>query len=235
MSRLLYQYNLDNNRPDDQVAYELEAFARLPRLAVLGIVEAIGNTLIDLPGFQKIRSTKNRSRLNIAAYVRDDLDISSISWIDLERTWPRTEGPGIHEARSILAMDVEDTQVIVGHQGPPNIPTAAWVQQEGIDELTTLMAPWKRAGWIERQRKHQKAAKAKQRIALADWNRRKGEPGPGPDMLAQRIGGKVIGGRIDAAVVRNVDVTMYGYPERVAGTRLLSDHGHAFFMEVDRL
>ena len=63
---------------------------------------------------------------------------------------------------------------------------------------------------------------------LWDANRKPGEDGPGPTMLAGRIDGSTIGGKIDGAVARKGTGSNVSYPDTVAGVRLESDHGHAF-------
>lgn len=236
MSERIAFYNLDNNRDDDVVRDELLAAADRG-YALLGLVETIGNRLIDLKGYERISDNTTRSRQNIAAYVRKDLPITKVDWHDCTFRWPRTEGPGIHEPRSWLLLEAgqRETQVLIGHQPPRYVDGAVAGQQEGIEVCERYMAPWTRERWSSRLSKHQRAARKKPRLALADWNRRSGEPGPGPDVLAQRIGGKVAGDGIDAMVSRNVEVLDWRYVRQVAGVALRSDHKRAFEVVVRSL
>lgn len=236
MSERIAFYNLDNNRDDGVVREELLAAADRG-YALLGLCETIGNRLVDLKGYERISDNTTRSRQNIAAYVRKDLPITNVDWHDCSFRWPRTEGPGIHEPRSWLLLEVgqRETQVLIGHQPSRYVDGALAGQQEGIDVCERYMAPWTRQGWTSRLGKHQRAARKKPRLALADWNRRSGESGPGPDALARAIRGRVDGGGIDAMVSRNVDVRDWRYVQRIGDVRLHSDHKHAFEAVVGAL
>lgn len=213
----LWAYNLDNNRPDQyQLARELQAIGEQRPLAI-ACVEAIGNRLPTLRGFRLIADRSTRSRANIAMYVRADARIGDIRWTDLRTTWPRTQGPGTHEPRSLLTVVVDDVQVTAVHQQPKGTATTLKGQSEGIDALARLM----RRGPDDRLA-----------IALGDFNRRHHELGPGPGALAALVDGKPVGSRIDCAVVRGAKRSRARYFSRVAGVPLMSDHKHALRLEV---
>jgi hypothetical protein len=121
-------YNLapagDMDRGPDFVQRELAAIAnnlspdperRRPK--VIGICEAVDRTMPELERFNLVRSTLNRSRANIALYVRDDLEIGAPEWVMHTRTWPRPLHPelGPHEPRATLVVPVENWTVVVSH------------------------------------------------------------------------------------------------------------------------
>ena len=230
----VFFYNLDNYRKDQQVKAELEAMAsRQP--AMIGLCEVVGNTLPALDGYKLIRSklrdgsTLARSRSNIALYVRRDLPVWNVRWIDCEQSWPRTQGPGTHEPRSYLSLRVGLTKVIVAHQPQRPIGDADtrvalyFARQEGISRLALAMTPKGKDGSLRLR-----IAKRRPVILMADFNARSGER-QGPDTLAAKIDGRVYGGeRIDNVVARgNVWVSKVDVVTRVAGVALESDHHHA--------
>ncbi len=222
-------YNLDNSRDDAQVARELRAFATA-RPAIIGICEAIGNTLPELHGYRLVRDRSTRSRQNIAAYVRKDLPVTHIEWIDLKKTWPRTNGKGgTHEARSYLKMRIGYMSVIVAHQ--PQRPLGSdelrrrlvAARTEGIERLSSEMTPAKTSP----------IALARPRLLMSDFNGRIGEQ-QGPHIVAKKIKGVVTGGeRIDNVISRGaVKVHRYKTFSRIDGVELKSDHKHAVSFEI---
>ncbi len=218
-------YNLRVGRSRAQIAKELNALARVnkpltKRPALIGVCEAVGYSLPNIDGYRTKRDRSRPSRANIAAYVREDLDAGILWWIDLKFWWPRPNGPGNHAPRSWLVTRVGRIQVIVGHQPPLNARNAAQGQMEGINALARRMRPGKTPN--------------RPRLALADWNRRKGES-HGPSALAGLIGGYVVGGKIDAVVWRGGEGSKCGRGRyrRTAGLTLLkSDHKHALTVRV---
>jgi hypothetical protein len=110
-------------------------------------------------------------------------------------------------------------QGIVHHQPPKQCDNAQAAQQEGIDSLVARMKPGPDANDHNTQRA---------RVCVADFNKRKGDPAPGPDQLAKQIGGKNAANKIDSVVMRGqAKVTDVSYPSKVGGVALKSDHGHA--------
>lgn len=214
-------YNLDNHRDDAQVARELHAIAATSPTEI-ALVECIGNRLPNLPGYDLIADDSRPGRANIAAYVRHRLPVHGIRWHDREETWSRTEGPGIHPPRSDLEYRLGRVQRLIAHQPPKGTDNTTAAQAEGIDVLAAAMRPHRPkriARAVERLRP---------RLLTWDANRRSGEPGPGPDQLAKRVGGKVtLGDRIDQALGRRVRVHSAAVVDTFAGVRLRSDHGHA--------
>lgn len=210
-------YNLDNNRPDQaQLAREIHALLEDEPLALV-CVEAIGNQLPSVRRYDTLTDRSTRSRANMALYVREDADRTDLRWVDLDTTWQRTEGPGIHENRAFPWVVADGLQIIGVHQQPNRTNTTLEGQAEGIGALSRLMA---------RGPEHRPA------VAIGDYNRRVYETGPGPRTLASRIGGKVYGQRIDCAVGRGVKGRSR-YVTEVDGVRLRSDHGHAQRLEVE--
>jgi hypothetical protein len=234
----LWFYNLDNGRPHDVVQRELEAIASTGP-AFIGGCEATGYQFDPLPGLVLARDRSRPARANIASWVREDLARDPTHrWHDLKTVWPRTDFPGTHEPRSYQHRLLGWIPVLTAHQPPPHLGHLTEVgQAEGIEVLARAMAPWLRSGWEERPAEQRERALARPRVLLWDANRRPGEPGPGPTMLAEQIGGRTVGHRIDGAVLcGDAEPSRVEYPERVAGVELKSDHHHAFrfTLTVDR-
>lgn len=223
-------YNLRVGRAQSRIRLEIRALLSWNPL-VLGLPEAIGYDLENLPGYSLVRDRSNPSRANIAVYVREG-HLESVKWHDMKERWLRTEHPGWHDARSWVELRVDADQVIVGHQPPKGTNNTFDAQMEGINFLTDRMAPWTRTDWPDRNSESKVRAKERQRIVLADFNRRAGEPGPGPTLLANRIRGGVTGARIDATVDRQIDVTSHKYVSRVGNVILRSDHKAALIINT---
>lgn len=221
-------YNLDNHRPPGQVADEIRAMLSM-RPAVLGLCEATYN-LVGVAGYLLLRDTSTPGRANVAAYVKTTLEVDAIQWHDLEQTWTRTNpgATGQHPPRSILEFRAGAMQVLVAHQPPKGTDNVKPSQQEGIDKLTARMAPWTRDDWTDRPADDKRDAKAQARVVIWDANRTPYESGPGPTMLASKIGGDPVGSHIDGAVIRAGRAKMVRYPSQVDGVQLCSDHGCAF-------
>lgn len=219
-------YNLDNNRDPQQVVKEVKALLRMDkpvddRPVLLGMCEATGYDLPDLKGFHKVRDRSTKSRANIAAYVRNDVWAGGLKWVDLSHTWSRTNpgASGQHEPRSYPVFKLGQMQALVHHQAPKQCDNAQAAQQEGIDSLVATMKPAADANQHQTDRA---------RICVADMNKRKGDPAPGPDQLAKQIGGTNSAPKIDTVVWRGQGkVTDVAYPSKVNGVKLKSDHGHA--------
>lgn len=214
-------YNVDNGRQLDQVTKELRALCDVDaplvdRPALLGLCETTGLNMPAIDGFKLVRDTSRQGRANISAYVRKDLFGGNVHWVDLQTTWSNTQKPGTHWPRSYVVFKVGQMQAVVYHAAPKNADTCKKAQQEGIDSITAQMQP-------------PDPDQPRPRLALADWNRKKDEAGPGPSMLAGNIGGRVAGAKIDAGVWRG-DATLdhVEYPTKVNGVTLKSDHGHAY-------
>lgn len=223
-------YNLDNGRPHDVVQRELDAIAST-RPAFIGSCEATGYTFDPLKDLVLARDRSRASRANIAAWVREDLagELDQ-RWFDCKTTWPRTDRPGTHEPRSFQGVLVGRIPVFTAHQPPPHLGKLTEVgQREGIDVLTKAIAPWHREDWTQRAPEHRVRARERPRVLLWDANRRPGEEGPGPTLLAKQLEGRSVGHRIDGAVIcGDAKASDADYPERVAGVPLRSDHHRAF-------
>lgn len=230
-------YNVDNGRPPGQVADELEAILDLKPF-VFGMVECVGNRIPHVPGFELLRDTSTRSRTNIGAYVRADADVSHVHWTDLRGTWPRPDNPGTHEPRSILSFRADELHAVIAHQPPKNARPVIPLQEEGIDALIRIVAPWHRDRdrWQKRPRRDQIRALERPRVVLADCNRRASEKGPGPTVLANRVDGHVASDRIDTAIGRAGKFSRVRYLEEIPreGHRpvpIRSDHGHMLLVD----
>jgi len=223
-------YNLDNGRPPGVVRGELEAIASTAP-AFIGCCEAVGYDLEPLPGLALARDCSRPGRANIASWVRDDLagDLEQ-RWLDLATTWPNTDRPGTHWPRSFQSVLVGRIPVFIAHQPPPHLGELTDVgQAEGVEALSRAIAPWHRSDWTRRVPEEQERARSRPRVLLWDANRRPGDAGPGPTLLARMIHGRSVGHRIDGAVVSGIaHASRIEYPERVDGVRLGSDHHHAF-------
>lgn len=217
-------YNCRVSRPQTVVAREVAALLRY-RPTILGLCEATGYDLPRVPGFRLTRDTSTASRANIAAYVAVGLARKEI-WHDLTETWSRTQHHGTHEPRSWLEVRVGACQFMVGHQPPQGTDNTRAAQQEGITLCDNRMAPWHRDDWDDRPDQVKADAKACPRIALADWNRRPTEGGPGPEKLAAQLDGSVAGRFIDAAVYRGRDLHLrdVDYQDTCAGVPMKTDH-----------
>jgi len=226
-------YNLDNNRDPAQVTNELRGILTGWRPAVLGVCEAS----YDLPGVDGWRLPgRDRSRPgreNVAAYVKNNLEVTDVKWHDCHETWTRTNpgASGQHPPRSILEFRAGRLHVWIAHQPPKWTDNTQNAQMEGIDKLEARMAPWTREDWSERTQNEQDEAYEQARVVLWDANRNRNEQGPGPGMLQQRIAGWTAGGRIDCATWRGGDckgADSIAYPTTADGVPLKSDHGSAF-------
>lgn len=217
-------YNLESWRRRDTLP-EIRALLE-DRPLVLGLCECLGNRLPDVHGYRIVDDRTNRSRANVAAYVRDDVPLERIEWLDLEGTWPRTEGPGIHEARSFLLLTLGRARLVIWHQAPKGAANSWTLQLEGLNRVVRVLAPWRRKAWRKAAGRTRVAlAKLRPRLVIGDGNRRKGESGPGPDMLAAQLDGTVHGPWVDALTTGGqVTVTDSRKLPRVDGQPLDSDH-----------
>lgn len=210
-------YNLDNHRPNEVMVREVAAILST-RPAILGFSEAVGYDMPEIDGYRLIRQAGKHvppGRENIGAYVRDDIEVTDVTWTDQTQTWSRTEGPGTHWPRSILTFRADGILVAVVHQPPLGTDNSAAAQAEGINALLALNPD----------------------IVIGDMNRKPGSTGPGPTVLARHVGARTVGDRIDCAVVHRSRligrVRRVRYPVRAGRrrrhkVRLRSDHGHAF-------
>lgn len=209
-----YFYNLDNGRPDKVINRELKQMLDLGPAVVAG-AEATGFKPERHENYRLLRDTTNKSRENIIVYIRRDLKYNFIDWLDMRGTWPRTEYKGTHEPRSFPLFVVDGILATVVHFPPNNARGADVLQAECVNALAKVRGLG---------------------TAIGDFNGRKGEKGIGPDTLAQKIGGRTIGARIDCAVVADrFDVSGHGYPEKINGVPLRSDHHRAFWLRFKRV
>lgn len=212
---VVWTYNLDNGRPDALVNREIAHILDTRPLVLVG-VEATGLTATRHPEYRRIRDRSTLSRENIVVYVHRDARYKPGGWLDLHGTWPRTEYAGTHEPRSFPWFWVDGLKVVGVHYPPNNAQGRNRLQEECNLALTELCPD----------------------IAVGDFNGRRGDPGIGrPDALAAELDGRVVGNRIDCAVVRSVVRTSrVRYPDRagplLSKVRLRSDHGHAFKFNV---
>lgn len=219
-------YNLQVNRSRRTVRRELRAILK-DKPAFLALNEAMGYRLPRIRGYVLAHDRSTRSRANVALYVRGDLPLSQVRYIDLEETWGRTQHPGDHEARSYLQCRVAGIQVTVYHAAPRYTDNTMDAQAEGIRSLTKTAASWRRNDWMNRGALARVDSLERPRIVIGDFNRGKNDVGPGPTVLAKAIGGEVATFRIDTAVTRNVEVKDFWYYDTVHGVPLKSDHKHA--------
>ena len=229
-------YNLDNNRPNDQMAKEVRALLEW-RPAVLGVCEANGYDLPGVEDYRLIRDTSKPGRANLAAWVKTNLEVSDVKWLDCEETWTKTNpgATGQHWPRSILELRAGRLKVWVAHQPPKGTDNVKASQQEGIDKLTARMAPWTRDDWEGKSEEEKQDQKRQARVILWDANRGPNEDGPGPKQLCNRMDGWSCGSKIDLASWRGGEVEAArdpAYPSSAAGVQLKSDHGHAFTCEL---
>lgn len=228
-------YNVDNGRDVQQVAKEIRALLD-PRPAILGLCE----TNMELPSVEDYRLVRDRSRPgreNLAAYVKSNLEVSDVTWLDLHETWTRTNPgqSGQHWPRSILEFRAGRLKVWVAHAPPKGTDNVKASQGEHTDKLVARMAPWTRDDWDERSDADQAAAKDQARVILWDANRKVGEGDHGPDSVGRRCDASHAGGKIDLSTYRGGEVkgkANAAYFSQVAGVKLKSDHGHAFRFDL---
>jgi hypothetical protein len=233
----LWFYNLDNGRPDPTVNHELSLILAMSNPLVVVGAEGVGLGAAHDPGYTLVRDVSTKSRANILAYVRKDAEFAFGRWLDMEGTWPRTEFDGIHEPRSFPVFWVNGVQIAGVHLPPVNAHPRVPLQTESLDSLTRALGPWNRGGWDDRSATSQAAAIARPRIAIGDFNGRRGDPDPSPDTLARALNGRTVGDRIDCAVVTgDVEVRGFEYVDKVGPPQrrasLGSDHGHAYRLDV---
>lgn len=228
MKRLTFVfYNLapagDPQRGPAFVERELRALANLPkrpwfpRRKVIAVVEAIHRSLPELPGYTLIRSTENLGRANVALYVLNRLKVGKVEWFDHEVTWPRTEHPGTHEARSTLVVEVEGWTVIVSH-APPGGRGTRPARSEWISKMVFVL----RRAFFESDRPV---------LLLSDPNalgeRLMDRLGPGhPKQVGPR---DMVTGGTTIEAVHAIGVTLKNVrtPFLVRGVPMLSDHKKA--------
>lgn len=228
-------YNLDNYR-GRETGPEIRALLE-DRPLLLGLCEVHGNRLPDVKGYRIVRDRSNRSRANIVTYVRDDVPLEGIDWLDLVGTWPRTNpgAVGVHEARSYLVLTLGRMPVIIWHQPPKNARDAWTLQWEGVNAVVRLVAPWRRESWNrKRDVVRRRLAKLRPWMVLGDGNRRTGETGPGPDSVASIADGAVYGPWVDQLTAGGqLEVTGMRKLPRVDGEPLDSDHKGAISYMVE--
>lgn len=220
MKRLTFVfYNLapagDPNRGPAFVERELRALANLPkrpwfpRRKVIAVAEAINRTLPELPGYTLIHSTETPSRANVALYVLDRLKVGKVEWVDHEVTWPRTEHPGTHEARSTLIVEVQGWTIIVSHAPPAGRGTRP-ARSEWVRKMAALL------------RRVAFGKEGRPTVLLSDPNALGGHlTGLMPGQLAS--GGTLI----EAVYARDVTLKNVRTPFLVRGVPMLSDHKKA--------
>jgi hypothetical protein len=205
---IAYVVNADNYRRE-QVVPEMRALAASDDAAIIGVVEAIGNDLPPLPGMAHDVGS-GPSRGNIAAYVsRKVLGRKKLRlrWHDMERTWPRTQGPGTHPSRSHASTKVGRVQVVIAHI-PPRAAGTEPARQESIDALVRILAPWTRHRWPLLERAHRRWRRNRPRILLIDANGAADELCRRADLTP--LGGKqtdtlLVGGHVWAVDARYLD------------------------------
>jgi hypothetical protein len=219
----------ENGRRDNILRAELHAIASTgPK--VIGLCETVGwGSLPNLVGYRKVRNRETAGRSNIAAYVRADLDFGDgddVRWHDLNVTWARTEHPGQHDPRSLLELNIEGDQWLIGHHPPitRNNDTGP-ARDEHLDLLARRMAPWTRPDWDERTADDK--ANARKRLRVLLW-----DPNGAGQQLATRIGGWSEGSSIEGGVVRGGHFVKARKQGSVGGVRMGSDHHGAFLATV---
>jgi hypothetical protein len=168
--------------------------------------EAIGKgTLPNAPkGMVKIRDTSREGRANLFAYVRTDDEDFEWKWTDCTKEFPRNQGPGMHWARSILQFPLGKRQIVVAHK-PPMWKGAGDARWEHDQKLKQIMNP--------------KPNMKRQRLLFWDSNGMHGA-----NALADRVKGRVVGDRIDNAIVRNLNNVAHDYKNGVEGHAFHTDH-----------
>lgn len=228
----LVLYNLDNFRPDGQVAAELHAIATTWRPKRIVIVEAIGNSLPALPGYWLLWDRSRPGRENLAVYVRKvpGRRRPRARYVDLEQTWSNTERPGTHWPRSIMVV-AGLVQLVVWHAPPKGTDNVLPSQLEGVHALIPILAPWKRPGAPARTGLARRLAERRPRVLAGDLNRRRDEAGPGPATLMREAGLAIAGVGIDVVLYRGgLVVERWANVTHAGDVQLRSDHKHALIV-----
>lgn len=235
MSRAIF-YNAApraKDRPTSQVNRELGGLVREYRPRVLVVAEAVTHPGLEpIPGYAMARDRTRAGRANMVAYYREDCDHRRTWWADMHETWTRTEHPGTHPARSIVALSLGTVQVLGAHQPPLFTDNTHRAQLEQIDALSTIMAPWR---WRPNPVGFDNpTSMARPRLLLWDPNHEPDDrEGPSPWYLAHRIGGEHFGGKTDGAVTRgHLLVRDSTIVDHAGGVRLETDHPGAFVMDL---
>lgn len=190
-----------------QASHELHVITVQAKPAVINLQEAIGYTLPTLPGYRLIRDTSRPGRANLATYVRNDLPITDVQWTDLRDTWPRTEHPGTHPARSLLAFTAGNVRWVNLHQPP----VGGHPKAENYHAIQHLFA-----------------VSSLPTVAAGDWNAAGSSP-YSPSTLARTIDGEAASAtEIDNGVVSHGRISKSVWRRRFLGLLLGSDHRHAF-------
>lgn len=101
--RVVWFYNIEVGRTNAAVSGEIAAMLRQRRTFAVFLVEASGYDLPRVKRFELVRDRTPVSRANVAAYVRRG-HLRDHAWVDLKKTWKRTEYAGQHDPRSYLVL-----------------------------------------------------------------------------------------------------------------------------------
>jgi hypothetical protein len=199
---------------DREANADIEAILETNPALVTGC-ESVGKGPLLAPGKgrTKIRDTSNAGRANLFAYVRDPDGDLEWKWTDCSKEFPRAIHPklGPHPARSILRFPFQGQQIVVAHK-PPMWRGAGPSRWEHDQRIARIMNP-------DRDR---------DRSRLLFWD---SNGMAGAEALARRIEGRVVGDKIDNAVVRRIQVVEHGYRRSVGGHTFATDHPWgAFFL-----
>lgn len=201
------------SRPYEACA-DLEAILATGPGLVLGC-EAVGDGgLAKAPkGYVRIRDRSTPGRDNLYAYVKDETGECAHKWRDCKETFPRAQHPhlGPHPPRAILRFSWRGAQIVVAHK-PPAWKGAGPARVEHDEYLAKMMNP----------------EPNRQRARLLFWDC---NGMAGAQELADRVDGRVVGDKIDSAVVRKVTVEEWSYKRAVQGHYFSTDHPWgAFFL-----
>ena len=185
--------------------------------------EGVGKGALPiLRGRDKVRGHRPPGRAGLWGYFDDDVNPK---WTDMEREFPRAIHPhlGPHPARSIYRVNAWGAQFIDAHH-PPGWKGSGPARLEHRRALESMLNPWRRDDWRRVWDTAEKRAMARERVRVLGWD---------SNMslrvmraFAERVGGELVGDKIDCLVVRNAYVVDWKYTKRVGNHTLHTDHRH---------
>lgn len=205
MSRAWFLNLGPSTTTDREASSDIKAMLNTKPALVLGC-EAIGKGALPHapPGYVKIRDTSIEGRANIFAYVQTFSNPLDWKWTDCNKEFPRNNGPGQHWPRSILQFPFGKAQIVVAHK-PPLWKGAGPARWEHDQKLAKIMEPNDNP----------------KRTRLLFWDSNGMD---GAEKLADKIGGRVIGSKIDNCIVRKVDNQAHDYKNSADGHVFHTDH-----------
>jgi hypothetical protein len=193
---------------DREAAADINAILATEPDLLLGC-EANGKGSLPAPHKDqtKIRDTSRPGRANLFAYVNSDLDPSNVKWTDCNQTFPRNNGPGQHWPRSIVQFPFQGQQIVVAHK-PPLWRGSGPARYEHDRKLASILNPGQTT-----------TTRSRSRLLMWDCNGM-----DGAETLADKVDARVVGDRIDCAIIRKITIKDWDYRKSIDGHKFATDH-----------